>query len=201
MSTAEAIKSLLTRLDLTQIQLADKIGVSQPALSKWLKGRTAPEPENLKKLASIARQHAATRELTSEFAPEDSTLNVPLMGYILNNAEAHILESAVDHIPLAQDGNNEGRLQALKIKERFGPFLMQNWLVVFKRSNQRRDVRQYCDHLVIAKTRSGKTYFGVLRSLGFGKHRTYAIQTPAGDLLDANLEWCAPVVLLAPEPS
>lgn len=201
MSISEAIKLLCERLNLTQTKLAGKIGVSQPTIHKWLCEQANPEPENLAKLAGIAKQRPATRELTSEFAPEDPTLNIPLVGYILNNAEARILESAVEHIRLTQNGNGEGRLRALRIKENFGPFLMQDWLVVFKRNGQGRDARQYCNHLVVAKMRSGKTYFGVLRSLGFGKRRTYAIQTPAGDLLDANLEWCAPVVFLAPEPS
>jgi len=36
---------------LTQCELADKLGVSQPLVSKWFSGRVIPRPETFKRLS------------------------------------------------------------------------------------------------------------------------------------------------------
>ena len=36
---------------LTQTELAEKLGVSQPLISKWFSGRVIPRPETFKKIA------------------------------------------------------------------------------------------------------------------------------------------------------
>jgi transcriptional regulator with XRE-family HTH domain len=37
--------------ELTQCELAIKLGVSQPLISKWFSGRVIPRPETFKKIA------------------------------------------------------------------------------------------------------------------------------------------------------
>lgn len=37
--------------ELTQTQLADKLGVSQPLVSKWFSGKVIPRPETFKKIS------------------------------------------------------------------------------------------------------------------------------------------------------
>jgi transcriptional regulator with XRE-family HTH domain len=37
--------------ELTQTQLAEKLGVTQPLVSKWFSGRVIPRPETFKKIA------------------------------------------------------------------------------------------------------------------------------------------------------
>ena len=37
--------------ELTQCELADKLGVSQPLVSKWFSGRVIPRPETFKRLS------------------------------------------------------------------------------------------------------------------------------------------------------
>lgn len=37
--------------ELTQTQLAEKLGVSQPLVSKWFSGKVIPRPETFKKLS------------------------------------------------------------------------------------------------------------------------------------------------------
>jgi transcriptional regulator with XRE-family HTH domain len=36
---------------LTQMELAEKLGVSQPLVSKWFSGKVIPRPETFKKIA------------------------------------------------------------------------------------------------------------------------------------------------------
>lgn len=37
--------------NLTQTELAEKLGVSQPLVSKWFSGKVIPRPETLKKIS------------------------------------------------------------------------------------------------------------------------------------------------------
>ena len=37
--------------ELTQCELADKLGVSQPLVSKWFSGKVIPRPETFKRLS------------------------------------------------------------------------------------------------------------------------------------------------------
>lgn len=39
--------------NLTQVQLAEKLGVKQPLISKWFSGKVIPRPETLKKLSDV----------------------------------------------------------------------------------------------------------------------------------------------------
>lgn len=51
MTTANVLRSLMTERGLTQVQLADELGVSRQSVSRWLKGYPIDD-KNLKKLAS-----------------------------------------------------------------------------------------------------------------------------------------------------
>lgn len=37
--------------NLTQIELAEKLGVTQPLISKWFSGKVIPRPETFKKIS------------------------------------------------------------------------------------------------------------------------------------------------------
>lgn len=38
---------------LTQVELAERLGVTQPLISKWFSGKVIPRPETLKKLSKV----------------------------------------------------------------------------------------------------------------------------------------------------
>lgn len=44
-------KNDLLITELTQTQLAEKLGVSQPLVSKWFSGKVIPRPETFKKIS------------------------------------------------------------------------------------------------------------------------------------------------------
>lgn len=52
-STGIKIKELRNKYNLTQQQLADMVGVSNKAVSKWESGEGLPDIENLKRLSSV----------------------------------------------------------------------------------------------------------------------------------------------------
>lgn len=53
MGFAEAIKSLRDNCDMSQQDVADKVGVSRVTVTKWENGQTEPRGENAVKLASL----------------------------------------------------------------------------------------------------------------------------------------------------
>ena len=53
------LREALTAKQMTQAELASKIGVSKAAVSQWISGRKAPESENIQKIAEILGVRAA----------------------------------------------------------------------------------------------------------------------------------------------
>jgi transcriptional regulator with XRE-family HTH domain len=45
------VKKDLLITNLTQTELAEKLGVSQPLVSKWFSGKVIPRPETLKRIS------------------------------------------------------------------------------------------------------------------------------------------------------
>lgn len=48
-------KQILNLMTLTQDDVAEKLGVSQSAVSQWSTGATQPDIENVRKLARLAK--------------------------------------------------------------------------------------------------------------------------------------------------
>ena len=53
MTLAEKILHLRTQLGLSQLELAEKLGVSRQSVSKWETGQSVPDLEKLIKLADL----------------------------------------------------------------------------------------------------------------------------------------------------
>lgn len=51
--------------NLSQVELASKLGVSQPLISKWFSGKVIPRPETIKRLANATG--TSYKELVSYF--------------------------------------------------------------------------------------------------------------------------------------
>ena len=46
-----ALRKDLLITDLTQMEIAEKLGVAQPLISRWMSGRCMPRPSTISKLA------------------------------------------------------------------------------------------------------------------------------------------------------
>ncbi len=57
MTTGEIIQRERTRLGLSQEKLAEQVGVSRQAVSKWELGDAVPDTDKLVPLAQIGRAH------------------------------------------------------------------------------------------------------------------------------------------------
>ena len=53
MEFSERLKDLRKQAELTQVEVAEKLGISQPAYASWERGAKKPTQENLVKIAQI----------------------------------------------------------------------------------------------------------------------------------------------------
>lgn len=75
---SENIYALRRKSGLSQEQLAEKIGVSRQAISKWEGGLSVPELDKLRALSEYF--HVTIDELTGSRVPEDSGRPAPGRG-------------------------------------------------------------------------------------------------------------------------
>ncbi|RSJ78861.1 HTH-type transcriptional regulator ImmR [Streptococcus cristatus] len=85
MEFSERLKELRRQVGLTQVEVAEKLGISQPAYASWERGVKKPTQENLVKIAQI--------------------LNVSV-DYLVGNSEEKVDE--LDNIELLFRMNSKG---------------------------------------------------------------------------------------------
>ena len=76
MNFGQKLKDIRKAQGLSQEQLAEKIGVSRQAITKWETGRGLPDMENMMILAEIFK--TTLDELVSEAMPEHQTVTAPV---------------------------------------------------------------------------------------------------------------------------
>ncbi|HEM3598272.1 TPA: helix-turn-helix transcriptional regulator [Streptococcus suis] len=78
MKFTERLKTLRKQANLTQKELAEKIGISQPAYGDWERGVKKPTQDNLVKIAKIFNVSLDSL-LGNEVEQEDELANVELL--------------------------------------------------------------------------------------------------------------------------
>ncbi|MCY7036806.1 helix-turn-helix domain-containing protein [Streptococcus salivarius] len=91
MEFSERLKDLRKQVGLTQVDVAEKLGISQPAYASWERGVKKPTQENLVKIAQI--------------------LNVSV-DYLVGNSEE--ITDELDNIELLFRMNSKGLTEAEK---------------------------------------------------------------------------------------
>ena len=76
MEFAERLKSLRLQAKLTQIEVAEKVGVSQPQYARWEAGKRKPTSETLQKFADF---FGVTMDYLSGKDDEDELSNVEVL--------------------------------------------------------------------------------------------------------------------------
>lgn len=79
MEFSERLKNLRKQAHLTQVDVAEKLGISQPAYASWERGIKKPTQENLVKIAQI--------------------LNVSI-DYLVGNSDENLKEDELDNVEL-----------------------------------------------------------------------------------------------------
>lgn len=87
MEFSERLKNLRKQAHLTQVDVAEKLGISQPAYASWERGLKKPTQENLVKIAQI--------------------LNVSI-DYLVGNSDEKLKEDELDNVELLFRMNSNG---------------------------------------------------------------------------------------------
>jgi len=87
MEFSERLKKLRKDAGVTQVDVAEKLGISQPAYASWERGIKKPTQENLVKIAQI--------------------LNVSI-DYLLDNSDADIKKDELDNVEILFRMNSKG---------------------------------------------------------------------------------------------
>ena len=87
MEFSERLKNLRKQAHLTQVDVAEKLGISQPAYASWERGVKKPTQDNLVKIAQI--------------------LNVSI-DYLVGNSDKGVKEDALDNVELLFRMNSKG---------------------------------------------------------------------------------------------
>ena len=87
MGFSERLKESRKQARLTQVEIAEKLGISQPAYASWERGAKKPTQENLVKLAQV--------------------LNVTI-DYLVGNSDDEIANKELEDIEILFRKNSEG---------------------------------------------------------------------------------------------
>lgn len=94
MEFSERLKNLRKQAHLTQVDVAEKLGISQPAYASWERGIKKPTQDNLVKIAQI--------------------LNVSI-DYLVGNSDEDIKDDELDNVELLFRINSNGLTEEEKI--------------------------------------------------------------------------------------
>lgn len=94
MEFSERLKSLRKQAHLTQVDVAEKLGISQPAYASWERGVKKPTQENLVKIAQV--------------------LNVSI-DYLLGNSNEDIKINDLDNVEILFRMNSNGLTEEEKL--------------------------------------------------------------------------------------
>ena len=87
MEFSERLKNLRKQAHLTQVDVAEKLGISQPAYASWERGIKKPTQENLVKISQV--------------------LNVSI-DYLVGNSDEGVKEDELDNVELLFRMNSKG---------------------------------------------------------------------------------------------
>lgn len=91
---------------ISQAQIARLAGVSPSGFTEWVKGRSSPNPEKIKKLAEVL--NVSVEELIGESIPEDTadTFYIPILGTVPAGNPVEAVEFHEGNLPLSKEYRN-----------------------------------------------------------------------------------------------
>lgn len=94
MEFSERLKNLRKQAHLTQVDVAEKLGISQPAYASWERGVKKPTQENLVKIAQILKVS---------------------IDYLVGNSDEDIEDNELDNVELLFRMNSKGLTEEEKV--------------------------------------------------------------------------------------
>ena len=196
---AARIKHLRQRLNLSQQQLAEQVGVSQPTVSRWEKAEDVPEAHHLRRLAKLAGMSIAKFQYGQD-PINGEILTVPVIGIIGLGEEVTFAPEAagnaagLEQVEVPPQVAAAG-LVALRIRGNAMRPLRDGWILYY---NPTDNVGEDCiGELCVAETITGQCLVKELRRGSRpGRFTLLSWNANVDPLEDQVLRWAAPVVAI-----
>jgi repressor LexA len=188
----QIVAELLALTGDTQTQLADKLGVSQPTVTRWLKGAEARQ-QNLGGILALARQYGIVHSMSDI---EQIKTGVDVVGYVGAGGAVAFSEGQGPFEQVEAPPNTTPTMVALRVKgDSMSPMIGDGWLVYYDRHDLSSEIaagKPYVVGLVDGRVLIKKLVHGRRR----GCYDLYSVN--ADPILDQAVEWIARVRAIIP---
>jgi phage repressor protein C with HTH and peptisase S24 domain len=188
----QVVAELLVATGCTQTELAEKLHVSQPQISRWLKGAEARQ-QNLGSILALARRYGIIHSM-SEI--EHIRGGVEVVGYVGAGGAVVFSEGQVPFEKVESPPNSTPTMVALRVKgDSMSPMIGDGWLVYYDRHDLGSEIaagKPYVVGLMDGRVLIKKLVHGRRK----GCYDLYSVN--ADPILDQAVEWIARVKAIIP---
>jgi repressor LexA len=188
----QIVAELLAATGYTQTELADKLQVSQPTVTRWLQGSEARQ-QNLGGILALARRHGIIHSM-SEI--EHIRGGVEVVGYVGGGGAIVFAEGQGPFEKVEAPPNSTPTMVALRVRgDSMSPMIGDGWLVYYDRHDPGLEIaagKPYVVGLVDGRVLIKKLVHGRRK----GCYDLYSVN--AEPILDQAVEWIARVKAIIP---
>ena len=187
----QIVAELLALTGDTQTQLADKLGVSQPTVTRWLRGAEARQ-QTLGGILALARQYGIVHSMSDI---EQIKTGVDVVGYVGAGGAVVFSEGQGPFEQVEAPPNTTPTMVALRVRgDSMSPMIEDGWLV-------------YYDRHEFSEIATGKPYVVglvdgrvLIKKIVHGRRKgCYDLYSVTGSpMLDQAVEWIARVKAIIP---
>lgn len=134
------IRKYRKQLKLSQAELANMLNVHQTAVSQWEMGRTTPDIEVLKNLASIYGVSVdvllGTESPDSDNTKKKKGIKIPVLGYVRAGIPIDAVEEILDYEEIPEDLALQGEFFGLQVKgDSMEPQIVEGDIVIVRKQS------------------------------------------------------------------
>lgn len=194
MNYGQIIRAILRARGENQTEVARRLGVTQPTISRWLGGKQEPEYDQIEKILAEARFLGVingTRALDAD--------TVPVVGYV--GAGGSIVfgegQGPFEEAEMPPGGTSKDTVAVVVRGDSMAPQLEDGWLVYYGAETLQPTDDLY-NRLCVVRLSDGRVLIKkLLRGRGPGLYDLYSVN--ASPLLDQRVEWAARVTWISPK--
>ncbi|MCH5213140.1 MAG: helix-turn-helix domain-containing protein [Oscillospiraceae bacterium] len=129
------LRELRKSKGITQVRLAEMLGVTQSAVTNWEKGKSVPDYENQQKLADI--YGISIDELLGREAPiKEKGIKIPVLGRVQAGIPVEAIEEIIDYEEISTEMSRQGEYFGLIVRgDSMSPVMTDGDTVIIKKQD------------------------------------------------------------------
>lgn len=133
--TAERLRELRKKNNITQVKLARMLNISQGAITNWEKGKTYPDFENQKRLADI---YGVTLDelFGRDSVPSKKGVKIPVLGRVQAGIPIEAIEEILDYEEITESMAAQGEYFGLVVRgDSMFPKMVEDDVVIVRKQS------------------------------------------------------------------